>query len=168
MAYWQLFYHCVWPTNGFRPLLTETYAPPVHQLIRDRVQSLGGALYAVGGVADHVHIAAAIPPQMAISVFVGQVKSWSSGQVNRQEVMPERFSWHESYGIHSFDRRRLPNVIAYVNQQACHHAAGTTIPILERTHGDPALAAQESHQSFYIDNQVWLNEMLTMDAVLFD
>ena len=154
MAYWQLFYHCVWPTNGLKPWLTAAYAPLVHQLLRDRVQLLGGTPFAVGGVADHVHVAVSIPPQMAISVFVGQVKSWSSGQINRKQILPGRFTWHESYGVHSFDRRRLPNVIAYVNQQAGHHAVGTTIPILERTHGDPSLAAQrDAHQSFYIDNQ---------------
>ena len=108
MAYWQLFYHCVWPTNGFEPLLTSEHAPAVHQLIGDRVQSLGGTLYAVGGMADHVHIAAAIPPQMAISVFVGQIKSWSSGQINRKKMLPNRFTWLESYGVHSFDRRPCP------------------------------------------------------------
>ena len=168
MAYWQLFYHCVWPTNGFKPLLTEEHASTVHQLIGDRVQSLGGTLYAVGGMADHVHIAAAIPPQMAISVFMGQIKSWSSGQINRKKLLPARFTWHESYGVHSFDRRRLPNVMAYVDQQAEHHAAGTTIPVLERTFGDPSPVAHDPHQNFYIDNQAWLKEMLTMDAVVFE
>ena len=58
--------------------------------------------------------------------------------------------------------------MAYVDQQAQHHAAGTTIPVLERTYGDPSPIAHDPHQNFYIDNQAWLQEMLTMDAVVFD
>ena len=32
----------------------------------------------------------------------------------------------------SFDERRLPHIIAYVEEQKHHHAHGTIIPILER------------------------------------
>ena len=36
-----------------------------------------------------------------------------------------------------FDGKRLPYVIAYVEQQKAHHAAGTIIPILERVDDRP-------------------------------
>ena len=90
MAHWQLFYHFVWPTHDHRPLLIDEQAPIVHALIRQRVQSLGGTLYAAGGMADHVHIAVAVPPQIALSTFVGQVKSWTSGRLNRRFVRTRR------------------------------------------------------------------------------
>jgi len=168
MAYWQLFYHFVWPTHDYHLLLTDEQAPEVHALIRRRVQSLGGTLYAVGGMADHVHIAVAVPPQIAVSVFVGQVKSWTSGRLNSRKAFPERFAWHESYGVATFDRGRLPNVMAYVNEQARHHAENTAIPALERMHGEPPAITQEPYQRVYIDNRAWLDEMLALDARVFD
>lgn len=168
MAYWQLFYHFVWPTHDYSPLLSDERVPTVHALIRQRVQSLGGTLYAVGGMADHVHIAVAVPPQIAVSVFVGQVKSWTSRRLNSKDLFPERFAWHESYGVATFDRGRLPNVMAYVNDQARHHREKSTIPALERMFGEPSTIAQESYQRVYIDNQHWLNEMLALDAGVFD
>ena len=168
MAYWQLFYHLVWPTHENEPLLLATSAPHVHALIRQRVQTLGGTLYAVGGQPDHVHLVVAVPPQIALSLFVGQVKSWTTRRINRDAILSERFAWHQSYGVVTFDRARLPYVIAYVEEQATHHGEGTTIPALEHKDGAPSTLAQAEYQRVHIDNQKWLTEMLALDASVFD
>jgi hypothetical protein len=42
------------------------------------------------------------------------------------------FYWQEEYGVFSFDRKRLPNFIGYVERQKDHHTQGTIIPVLER------------------------------------
>lgn len=45
--------------------------------------------------------------------------------------------WADDFGALTFDGKRLPYVIAYVEQQKAHHAAGTTIPVLERVDDRP-------------------------------
>ena len=42
-------------------------------------------------------------------------------------------AWAESDGAPTFDGKRLPYVIADVERQKEHHAAGTIIPVLEQT-----------------------------------
>ncbi|NJN83794.1 MAG: hypothetical protein HC802_16980 [Caldilineaceae bacterium] len=71
MPYWQLFYHLVWATKNGQPLLTTDLAPAVHTDLRRRAHALGGLVFALNGLHDHVHMAVAIPPKIAVSTFVG-------------------------------------------------------------------------------------------------
>ena len=61
-------------------------------------------------------------------------------------VPPSSRMWIESeeYGVFSFDGKRLPNYIAYVERQKEHHTQHTTIPILERTEGEMIGLLRES------------------------
>jgi len=46
--------------------------------MRSKAIGLGGTVYVIGGVEDHVHVVASVPPTVALSTFVGQVKGVSS------------------------------------------------------------------------------------------
>ncbi len=165
--YWQLYYHLVWSTRGHVPFLDETRAPILYGYIRARTQALGGTVFALGGMPDHVHLIAAIPPKLALSLFVGQVKSRSSARFNRAVPEAPRFAWQESYGVFSFDRNRLANAIDYVDQQAYHHAHGSTIPLLERTEGGAPQVIRNPETNYYIDSDRWRAELLALDTELF-
>jgi len=134
MSYWQLFYHLVWSTKNHEPLITSSAEPIIYAFLRAKAVALGGSVFAVNGTADHVHMIVSIPPTIAISTFIGQVKGVSSSRYNKGRTDAEnRFAWQAQYGVFSFDGRRLPDIIAYVANQKKHHANGTTIPLLERT-----------------------------------
>ena len=165
--YWQLFYHLVWATRGHAPRLDEDVRPILYGYIRARVQSLGGKVFALGGMADHVHLVAAIPPRLSVAIFVGQVKSSSSARFNRGFPDQARFAWQDGYGAFTFDRNRLANAIHYVEHQAEHHQAGSTIPLLERTEGGAPQVIREPEINYYIDSEAWRAELLALDTELF-
>ena len=88
-------------------------------------------VYAVGGIEDHVHLVASVPPSIALSEFVGQVKGNSSHFVNH-EIKPDyHFVWQGEYGVVSFGGKQLDMVVKYVKNQRQHHGARTTIAFLE-------------------------------------
>ncbi len=135
MPYWRLFYHVVWSTKGREPLIDQQIESALHNAIASKVIDLDGIAHAVGGVADHVHLVASVPPRIALSTFIGQVKGSSSHLVNHR-IRPEyEFSWQSEYGVVSFGERHLGWVVHYVHQQAQHHKQGTTVERLERTSG---------------------------------
>ncbi len=136
MSYWQLFYHLIWATKHRELRLTEEIEPVIHGFVREKAIGLGAYVFALDGVADHVHMVVAIPPKIAVAKFVGQVKGVASTKFNKSGVTAEPFFWQDDYGAFSFDAKRLSNYIAYVNRQKEHHAHATAIPILERTAGD--------------------------------
>jgi len=169
--YWQLFYHLVWATRGHRPFLTGEMETIIHGYVRDRARAMGGSVFVVGGIADHMHLVTAIPPKIAVATFVGQVKSGASARYNRRFGETSnfvRFAWHESYGAFTFDRKGLFNAIEYVQNQADHHANDTTIPVLERMEGGAPSLIRQPETDYYIDSVTWRNEMLSLDTEIFD
>ncbi|MBI3249888.1 MAG: IS200/IS605 family transposase [Deltaproteobacteria bacterium] len=131
MPYWQLFYHIVWSTKKREPLLTPSLEPFVYDFVRSKASGLGATVFAVNGTIDHIHLVVTIPPHLAVSTFIGQVKGVSSANVNKLTAVPFLFAWQEEYGVFSFDKKRLPNHVGYVERQKEHHQQGTIIPLFE-------------------------------------
>ncbi len=161
MPFWQLFYHLVWSTKNREPLIIAEYEPLVYDLIVRKASSLGGKVFAIGGVEDHVHLAVAIPPSIAVATFVGQIKGASSAQINKMKIFPYSFRWQNEYGAFSFDRKRLPYVIQYIKGQKERHQTGTLIPVLERfdTSDRSAPVIREEMTPYLVDIRVWEEEM---------
>jgi putative transposase len=161
MPYWQLFYHVVWATKNRELLLTPVTEPIIHDFLRAKAIGLGATVFALDGTEDHVHVVAAIPPGIAVAKFIGQIKAVASTRHNKMH--PDTpFFWQGEYGVFSFDGKRLPNYIAYVQRQKEHHAQNTTIPVLERTaDGEPQLL-HESGELYAVQEEAWREMMLQM------
>jgi putative transposase len=126
MTVWHTYYHLVWATHNRQPLITDRLEAELYQYIRIKTKSLDSPLYAIGGVADHIHVVLSIPPKYAIAKFVGQIKGSSSHQMNR--IAPDQqFGWQKEYGVFSLGRKQLDRAVAYVNQQKHHHADPATL-----------------------------------------
>jgi hypothetical protein len=71
--------------------------------------------------------------------------------------------WQEEYGAFSFDGKRLPNFIAYVERQQQHHAERTTIRVLERTEDQADRLIRESSAPYLLDDAAWRQELEALD-----
>ena len=137
MPYWRLFYHIVWGTKDRRPLIEESFSESLHNRITQKAAQMGAMLHAVGGVEDHVHLVVSIPPNVALSEFVRQIKGSTSHFLSRELDTPIEFGWQPDYGVISLDSKQLDRVVEYVKDQHQHHARRTTIAVLQRlTHED--------------------------------
>jgi len=132
MPFWRLFYHMTWGTKGRAPLIEATFEESLHNVIAGKAADLGVLVHAVGGIEDHVHLVASVPPRIALSDFIGQVKGNSSHFVNHELGLFHEFGWQAEYGVVSFGGRQLDTVVKYVKNQRQHHAAGTIMTFLER------------------------------------
>ena len=158
MAYWQLFYHLVWATHERKPLIT-----PEH-FLNVKAIGLGATVFAINGVADHIHCVVSIPPSLAVAKFVGQIKGVASAKINTQlAATGRRFAWQESYGAFSFDAKRLPYVVDYVQNQKRHHAGQGLLPILERTDDSGVKILREEATAHLVGQELWREEMLTLE-----
>lgn len=132
MPYWQLYYHIITATKGRTPCLDAETSRWIFQAIQEKAGDLDVPVLAVNGVLDHIHLVAAIPPKLAVANFIGQIKGFSSAYLNQYHPLAEHFEWQESYGVFSFDKKRLPFLIDYVENQKTHHQERSTILVLER------------------------------------
>lgn len=158
MPYWQLFYHIIWSTKNREPLLTPDIEPAIYGFLRAKAIGLGAIVFALNGTLDHTHLVTAIPPKIAVAKFVGQIKGVASTKFNKSG-RDEVFFWQEEYGVFSFDGKRLPNYIAYVERQKEHHAQHTTIPILERTDDAAVAVIREPNAIYTLNDDDWRREL---------
>ncbi len=159
MSYFRLYDHVVWTTKQRAPLLTPQIENSVYDLLRRKAIGLGGIVFALNGVADHVHLVASIPPRIAVARSVGQVKATASAQFNQLGCSDGSLFWQKEYGVFSLDAKRLTNFLAYVQRQQEHHLKNTTIPALERSNQPKVKSARESLPPFAVEEAGWLREM---------
>jgi putative transposase len=146
VSYWHLFYHIVTATKNRQPIITPDIEPVMYDYIRSKVSDLQGQIFALNGTEDHIHLVVSIPPALSVAAFIGQIKGFSSVQVNRFITRGGTFAWQKEYSVFSLDRNHLPGCVAYVEKQKEHHRAGTVYPILERTEGNSSGVREEMGQ----------------------
>jgi putative transposase len=129
MPFYRLFYHVVWTTKGRASLINEANCSVIFSAINDKVSQLGGTVYALNGMDDHVHLVCSIPTNVAVGTFIGQVKGTTSHLAGK--LSTESFTWQSEYGIISVSENQLGIVIAYVENQQRHHSTKTLNKTLE-------------------------------------
>ncbi len=112
MSFWRLYYHLVWATCQRAPLLPDAVERQVYGAILGTAKEMGILIHAVGGVQDHVHVVASMPPKIANADCIRHFKGASSYCVNRQPDASSGFFWQDGYGALTVGQRGLPDVVA--------------------------------------------------------
>jgi REP element-mobilizing transposase RayT len=125
----QLYYHVVWTTKNREPMIGPHVREHLRHAIREKCRRLGCIVHAVNAVADHVHLALEIPPRLAVSNVVGQIKGASAHEMN--QLRPRLLAWQEGYGVLTFRRSELTTVVRYIATQEARHEGGGLSPLFE-------------------------------------
>ncbi len=134
MPFWRIYYHFVWATSERRPLITPNIEPLVYGYMIGKAHALGCIVHAIGGVADHAHLVASVPPRLAVAEFVRNVKGATAHHVNHSNLaLKTAFAWQRGYGVFSYEQNGLDIVVAYVRNQKEHHQQNNVRPDLEST-----------------------------------
>jgi putative transposase len=132
-VYSEINLHATWYTKHNLPVMVGALEEDLHEFLREYIASNGGLAHAVGGTADHVHVAVTVDPDLAISQWLGRLKGASAYFVNHQVARGKVLEWQRGFGVVSFGTRDLAWVVDYVRNQKRHHARGTIHPRLEMT-----------------------------------
>jgi hypothetical protein len=79
----------------------------------------------INGMADHVHMFIGVRPTQSLSKLMQQVKEDSSNWIKDKRLVRGRFNWQEGYGVFSYSRSQVPQVIKYIQEQEKHHSKKT-------------------------------------------
>ena len=75
-------------------------------------------VFAVGGIADHIHILFRLPPSLPLVRAVTLIKSNSSKWMKETK---KTFAWQKGYGAFSVSYSALGDVTRYIRNQLEHH-----------------------------------------------
>jgi REP element-mobilizing transposase RayT len=128
----QLFYHFTWATHAREPHLDRSYRPAFLNLLHDEAENRGGQAIRHNSMPDHVHLLVRLPPTIAVSEFIGQVKGATAFRVNREIEPRFKLRWQEGYGVLTLRKDELTKVSRYIDNQEEHHRAQRLSDLMER------------------------------------
>lgn len=120
-TYTQLYTHVVFHTKSTGVVMREEDLARVFQYIGGIIRTEGSIPFAVGGVADHVHILMTLPKTVAMSDLVRAIKAKSSKWLKSVADYYESFQWQEGYGAFSVSPSLMDRTTRYIFGQAEHH-----------------------------------------------
>ena len=121
----EYYLHLVWSTYQREPLLVGDTEALIYTCLRVELRQLKCNVLALGGIADHVHLAVEPPGMLGPSYIAKQIKGASSRFANDKGIV---FKWQAGCGGFSLSRPHLKAVIPYVQNQQKRHADGDIWP----------------------------------------
>lgn len=101
-------------------MLSPLIRTKLHAFLGGIVRGAQGSAYAVGGMADHVHLFMGLKPTHTLSDVMREIKSSSSNWI-KSEFSLHAFSWQEGYGAFTVGASDIEIVRSYVLNQDEHH-----------------------------------------------
>lgn len=110
----------------FSPMLHEYVIPQKHKEELQKyttgvIQNRKHKLLAINFMPDHIHILVGYNPSQPLPELIRDIKANSSKFINEKKWLPGKFRWQEGYGVFSYSRSQIDNVINYINSQERHH-----------------------------------------------
>jgi putative transposase len=124
-TYTQLYIQFVFSVKGRENLIKESFRDELEKVICGIVKLNKSKTYAIFCNPDHTHLLVGMNPTISPSKIMEQIKSGSSNWINRQKIIPGKFSWQDGYGAFSYSKSAIDNVIQYILNQPLHHKKQT-------------------------------------------
>jgi putative transposase len=117
--------HLIWSTKDRHPWLTPGIREKTHAFLAGAVRQMDCEAYRVGGVADHVHLAARLSRTLSVADLVKEVKTASSKWLKEQDAAFAGFYWQQGYGAFSVGMSQKETLLHYIDTQEEHHRTRT-------------------------------------------
>jgi len=123
VSYTKHAYHIIFATKQRRPFIDATLRGDLCSYVAGIIRQCGGTPLKINGPVDHIHIAAIIPPTIAIAELVRNIKSASSKWIHKTAPDRQAFKWQDGYMSVTVSHSAIPQVVEYVAEQLEHHRA---------------------------------------------
>lgn len=124
-TYTNLVVHAVFSTKERRPLIHDFFRPRLFAYLSGLARNEFRGALVVGGTENHVHGLLVLPPTMCLADVMCKWKSLSSKWVHETFPGESDFDWQDGYGAFTVSRSNVPQVAAYIANQAQHHMTMT-------------------------------------------
>ena len=121
-SYTNLIFHIVYATKERRPLIDDEFQPRLYDYTGGTIRGLKSTSLEIGGVADHVHILAKLPPTIAIADFLEKLKANTSKWA---KSVRRGFGWQEGYSAFTVSESKVDRVRHHIQNQREHHTSSS-------------------------------------------
>lgn len=122
----EIYYHITWTTFGRKKCLNnESSRIVLHKYIYAILTRNKCHVYRINSVSDHVHIAFALYPDIALKTLMEDIQNCTTKFIKQIGLFEDFVSWQSGYGVFTFATKDKDKVIEYIKNQQQHHAKET-------------------------------------------
>lgn len=122
MSQVRIWVHLVFSTKNREAYLSKEIRKEVHNHIIKNCSEKGIFLKSINGYCEHIHCLVSLSKDQTISQVSQLIKGESSFWINKQKLVPFKFSWQDDYFAVSVSESQVNDVINYIHNQEVHHA----------------------------------------------
>lgn len=120
-TYTQVHIHGIFAVQNRASLIQDSWKANLYQYITAIIKKNGHRPLVINGMPDHLHFVCGMHPSQSIADLLQDIKSYSSGWINKSKLVIGKFRWQDGYAAFSYSRSQLPRLINYVQNQQLHH-----------------------------------------------
>ena len=124
-TYSQIFLHIIFAVKGRQSLIPKKYCEDIRKYITGIVTNSNCKMMAINNMSDHIHLLIGLNPNISVSDLLEKNKSNSSKWINENKFLYGKFEWQKGYGVFSYSKSQIDNVIKYIENQKNHHKKKT-------------------------------------------
>ena len=124
-TYTNLLFHIIYSTKYRKPTIDSVWQDELYAYIGGILRDSRGVLLKAGGIEDHIHLLAKLPPTIAVSDMLRLIKTNSSKWINEVKKPKKAFEWQPGYGAFSVSESQVSAIEAYISNQREHHQTRT-------------------------------------------
>ncbi len=122
MPYIKIWVHLVWATKNREPYFNnKALRQKVWKHIKANAETKGIYLDCVNGYHNHVHCLMSLNVNQTIAKNVQLIKGECSSWINKENLIPFKFSWQKEYFAVSVSHSMVQKVRDYIHNQENHH-----------------------------------------------
>jgi REP element-mobilizing transposase RayT len=146
-TYSKLYYHVVFSTKNRQPFITPSIEEELHKYIAGVLRGIGGSCVEINGIPDHLHLLAILPPKIAVSDALRDIKVNSSKWLHESKPELMKFAWQDGFAAFTVSKSQVEPVREYIREQKQHHA--------QRDFKSELLGLLERHEIEYDKRYIW-------------
>ncbi len=120
-TYTKLFYHIVFSTKNRANFISTAIEEELYKYLAGVVRGIGGSCIAVNGMPDHVHMLVILPPKIALSDAMREIKANSSKWLHETKPELAKFGWQDGFAAFTVSKSAVDSVREYIRNQKTHH-----------------------------------------------
>jgi REP element-mobilizing transposase RayT len=120
-TYTKLYYHIVFSTKNRQPFISPEIEDRLHKYISGVMRGVEGTSIEINGTADHVHILSILPPKIAVSDALRDIKANSSKWSHETWSNLSKFGWQDGFAAFTVSKSQVESVRRYIREQKIHH-----------------------------------------------
>ncbi len=120
-TYAQIHLHFIFSPKFRASLIDRSWETDLYKYIGGITRTNGHKLLSINGMSDHLHMLVGFKTTQSVAQFMQDVKADSSQWINKSGFCNSRFEWQEGYGVFSYSKSQIPDVIKYIENQKNHH-----------------------------------------------